>query len=61
MPHLQGSIIKLPKSEAHAYAAEELDIDKLMSDDQMLKFLDAYLERPSIAKYHDTRLKQAEL
>ena len=49
LTHLSGSIIKLPKVNAHDYIAEELDIDNLMNDDQMLKFLDAYLQRPSIA------------
>jgi hypothetical protein len=32
MPHLEGSIIKLPKVEAHSYVAGELEIDNLMAD-----------------------------
>jgi hypothetical protein len=61
MPHLQGSIIKLPKVDAHAYVAGELETGNLMSDQQMLEYLDGYLQRPSLAKFQQTRLREAEL
>ena len=51
MPHLEGSIIKLPKVDAHSYVAGELEIGNLMSDKQMIEYLDGYLQRPSITKF----------
>ena len=61
MTHLQGDIIKLPKVDAHTYVSDSLDVGNLMTDEQMLKFLDAYLKRHSISKYHDDKLKLVEL
>ena len=61
MTHLQGDIIKLSKVDAHTYVSDSLDVSNLMNDEQMLKFLDAYLKRHSISKYHDEKLKLVEL
>ena len=61
LTHLQGTIIKLPKSDAHNYISESLEVANLMNDDQMLKFLEAYLKRHSISKYHDDKQQLIEL
>ena len=61
LTHLQVIIIKLPKSDAHNYISESLEVANLMNDDQMLKFLEAYLKRHSISKYHDDKQQLIEL
>ena len=60
LPEQQSHIIKLPKSDAHEYLEDTLEFDFLMTDNQLLQFLNAYIQRPSIQKHHEQRFKDAE-